>query len=57
MQLVRGKPGQFDVEVDGQVVATRGGNLLQRVLGGGWPEPADVIAKIEALQKERGVRG
>ncbi|MBL8755816.1 MAG: hypothetical protein JNK15_21140 [Planctomycetes bacterium] len=44
-----GAPGQFDVVVDGQVVASRGGNVLTRLLGGGWPDPEDVVAKVEAL--------
>lgn len=44
-----GASGQFDVVVDGQVVASRGGNMLTRLLGGGWPDPEDVVAKIEAL--------
>jgi hypothetical protein len=35
--------------VDGEVVASRGGNVLSRLLGGGWPDPEDVVAKIEAL--------
>lgn len=39
--------------VDGKVIASRGGNALQKVLGGGWPDPEDVIAKIEALQKAK----
>lgn len=49
----RGAPGQFDVLVDGEVIASRGGNMLQRVLGGGWPDAEDVIAKIEA-RRQRG---
>jgi hypothetical protein len=49
----RGKLGQFDVVVDGEVIASRGGNMLKRVLGGGWPDPEEVIQKIEALQQAR----
>ena len=48
-----GKLGQFDVLVDGKVIASRGGNMLQKVLGGGWPDPEDVIAQIEMLQKAK----
>ena len=51
MKRERGRPGQFDVVVDGEVIASRGGNLLQRVFGGGWPDPEDVVAKIEQLGK------
>jgi hypothetical protein len=42
-----GKSGQYDIVVDGQVVASREGNLLTRLMGGGWPEPGDVLATIE----------
>lgn len=38
--------------VDGEVIAGRGrskeGGFLKRMLGGGWPDPEDVIAKVEA---------
>ena len=27
--------------------------MLKKVLGGGWPDPEEVIAKIEALQARR----
>lgn len=49
-----GKLGQFDVLVDDEVIASRGGNMLQRVLGGGFPDPEEVIWKIEALLRARG---
>jgi len=50
-----GKLGQFDVVVDGETIASRGGNLLTRALGGGWPDPEAVVAKIEAmLDRQRG---
>ena len=45
---IPGKPGQFDVLVDGELVASRGGSMLKRLLGGGWPDPAEVIEKIAA---------
>lgn len=53
MKRAHGKLGQFDVVVDGQVIASRGGNLLTKVLGGGWPDPADVVAKIEQMLRTR----
>jgi predicted Rdx family selenoprotein len=40
-----GKLGQFDVLVDGQVIASRDRS--------GWPDAPAVIARIEALQQER----
>jgi len=48
-----GKLGQFDVVVDGQTIASRGGNLFTKLIGGGFPDPEDVITKIEALQRTR----
>lgn len=49
----RGGLGQFDVVVDGAVIASRGGSTLQRALGGGFPDAEDVLAKIEALQRRQ----
>ena len=49
----RGRLGQFDVVVDGETIASRGGNVLTRALGGGWPDPEAVIAKIEAMLAQR----
>ena len=51
MKLQSGSLGQFDVVVDGKVVASKGGNLLKRLLGGGFPEPDDVVAAIAKLQQ------
>jgi hypothetical protein len=48
-----GRLGQFDVLVDGKVIASRGGNILTQLLGGGWPDPEAVISRIEELQRER----
>ena len=53
MKRQPGKTGQFDVVVDGKVIASRGGNLLSKMLGGGWPDPEQVIAAIEALQQPK----
>jgi hypothetical protein len=49
-----GRLGQFDVLADGEVIASRGGSMLKRVLGGGWPDPAEVIEKIEARLAGKG---
>lgn len=48
-----GSLGQFDVIVDGKVIASRGGSMLKKILGGGFPDPEEVIAKIEELQKQK----
>lgn len=45
-----GKSGQFDVLLDGTLIAKRGGGFLTRLLGGGWPDEAEVVAKIQSSQ-------
>jgi len=43
-----GDTGQFDVIVDGEVIASRGGNAVTRVLfGAGFPEFESVLDEIE----------
>jgi hypothetical protein len=42
------------VLVDGEVIASRGGNRLQQVLGGGWPDPEQVISRIEEKLRSAG---
>lgn len=41
-----GKTGQFDIVVDGETIASRQGNILTRVLGGGWPDEAKVVEEL-----------
>ena len=53
MKRQPGKPGQFDVVVDGKVIASRGGSMMKRLLGGGWPDPDEVVEKLEALQQQK----
>ena len=43
-----GSRGQFEVQVDGETVATRGGGFLGKLFGGGWPKAADVVAAVRA---------
>lgn len=43
----KGGSGQFDVIVDGEKVASRGGSFFSRLLGGGWPDEGAVVATIE----------
>jgi hypothetical protein len=50
---VVGARGQFEVQVDGQTVATRGGSFLGRFFGGGWPAAVDVVAAVRAQAAAR----
>ncbi len=46
------KTGQFDVVVDGKIVASRGAIPLTRVLfGAGFPDP---VALVDDLANQRG---
>jgi hypothetical protein len=35
------------VLVDEVVIATRGGSVLARLFGGGWPDPARVVETLK----------
>jgi protein-L-isoaspartate O-methyltransferase len=50
VEVVGGALGQFDVRVDGKLVASRGGSLLARMKPPRLPEIAQVIAAIERQQ-------
>lgn len=39
--------GVFDVIVDGEPIAKRGGNWLTRPLGAGWPDFEALLAELE----------
>lgn len=47
MTLTPGQRGQFDVDVDGETVASRQKGFLTRLLRGGWPDPEAVVAAVE----------
>lgn len=43
-----GRTGQFDVVADGEVVASRGGNVITRVLfKAGYPDFDEVVADLQ----------
>lgn len=52
--LREGARGQFDVVVDGETVASRERGLLTRLMGGGWPDPEDVVAAVERRLAAKG---
>ena len=44
--MVEGRRGQFDVLVDGRVVATRKGGLVAKFTRRPWPDPDQVVAAV-----------
>jgi len=52
-QLEKGRGGQFDIIVDGDVVAGRTGGLWTKLIGGGWPDEEDVIQLLQQRLKAR----
>jgi hypothetical protein len=45
-----GKIGQFEVIVDGNTIAQRGGNWFTRSLGAGYPDLDRVVEELERRQ-------
>jgi hypothetical protein len=45
---VKGSRGQFEVFADGESVAAKGGGFLTKLLGGGWPDPDEVVKRLRA---------
>jgi len=41
-----GKTGQFDVIIDGERIAERGGNVFTRRFGAGYPDLDDVVERL-----------
>ena len=48
--ITHGKTGQFEVIVDGEKIAERGGNWFTRSFGAGYP---DLDSVVEQLEKRR----
>jgi len=46
-----GSPGQFDVLVDDNLIASRAGGLINRLFGGGWPDPNAVVEAVRSSQR------
>lgn len=50
VELVDGRLGQFEVQVDGRNVISRKGGLIAKVTNRPWPSEEDVLAAVrEAL--------
>jgi len=44
--VIPGKTGQFDVLVDGERIAERGGNIFTRRFGAGYPDLDGVVERL-----------
>jgi len=51
-----GKTGQFDVMVDGERIAKRGGNWVSRSFGAGYPELDSVVELLVEKKKANAAR-
>ena len=47
-RVEKGSPGQFEVFADGERIAGRSNGVLERILGGGWPDEAEVVSAVKA---------
>jgi hypothetical protein len=52
--LRRGSTGQFDVVVDGEKIAGRGGNWFTQILGGGYPDFGEILERLKQKQLAAG---
>lgn len=50
--LTAGKTGQFDVLVDGNRIAERGGNFFTRSFGAGYPDLDSLVEQVVERQRE-----
>jgi hypothetical protein len=48
VELVKGEFGQFEVLVNGRMVASRKGGLIAKLVNRPWPDEEDVIAAIRS---------
>lgn len=52
MTTTAGAGGQFDVLLDGELIASREKGFLTRLFGGGWPEPDLVVEELKKRQQK-----
>lgn len=52
--LENGATGQFDVLLDGEAIATRGGNWVTRRFGAGYPDTETVIDALARRLRHQG---
>ncbi len=54
VELVKGRPGQFEILVNGRTVVSRKGGLVAKLLGRPWPSGDDVLTAVRAGMQDRG---
>jgi predicted Rdx family selenoprotein len=45
--MTPGRSGQYEVLVDGEVIATRTRGFWQRLVGGGWPDHEAILSDMQ----------
>ena len=45
--MTPGRSGQYEVSVDGEVIASRARGFLKRLLGGGWPAHEVILRELQ----------
>jgi predicted Rdx family selenoprotein len=45
--MTPGRSGQYEVLVDGEVIAARAPGFWQRLLGGGWPDHEAILSDVQ----------
>lgn len=48
VELVKGRQGQFEVQVDGRTVVSRKGGLVARLTNRPWPTGDEVVEAVRA---------
>jgi hypothetical protein len=55
VELEKGRQGQFEIIVNGRLVASRKGGLLAKILNRPWPDGDDVVAAVRDTLQQEGV--
>jgi len=46
VELEKGRLGQFEISVNGQLVVSRKGGLVAKLVGRSWPEDSEVLTAV-----------
>ena len=50
--MTAGRSGQYEVSVDGEVIASREQGILKRLFLGGWPDNEVILSEIQRRRTE-----